>query len=120
MAGLARVGLEEGGWLLVESGGDIAAGAGPVKAGRVADAIQDMQGTLRAALVPVVRASREALAELRAAGPDEVKVEFGVRLSAAAGAVLTKGEAGGHLKVTLGWSDTGHCCRPGTGPDGDD
>jgi Trypsin-co-occurring domain 1 len=112
MAGLVRVELEDGGWLVAEAA-DVDDDAGPVKAGWVADAMQDVPGNLRAVLVPVTRASRELLAQLREAGPDEVKVEFGVRLTVAAGAVLTKGEAACHLKVTLGW------CGGGPGGDGD-
>ena len=102
MAGLVRVGLDDGGWLLVEAadGG----GPGQVKATRAGDLVEQLPATLRTALKSVTRASREVLAELREAGPDEVKVEFGVKLTASAGAVLTRGEAGCHLKVTLGWS----------------
>lgn len=103
MAGLVRVRLDDGGWLLVEAA-DGPAGPGPVKAGRAGDLVEEVSVALRAALRPVVAASREVLAELRDAGPDEVKVEFGVKLSASAGAVLTKGAAECHLKVTLGWS----------------
>lgn len=102
MAGLVRVSLDDGGWLLAESGDEPA--AGPVQAGRVTDAVQDLPATLRTVLAPVTQASRDVLAELRDIGPDEVRVEFGIRLTVAAGAVLTKGEAGCHLKITLGWS----------------
>jgi Trypsin-co-occurring domain 1 len=103
VAGVARFELDSGGWLLAESADDSA--AGPVKAGRAADAVQELSGNLRTALAPITQASRDVLAELRDAGPDEVKVEFGVKLTVAAGAVLTKGEAACHLKITLGWSN---------------
>ena len=102
MAGLVRVGLDGGGWLLAESADDDV--AGPVKAGRISDAVQELPGNLRTVLSSVTQASREVLDELRDVGPDEVKVEFGVKLTVAAGAVLTKGEAACHLKITLGWS----------------
>jgi NTP-dependent ternary system trypsin peptidase co-occuring protein len=106
VAGLVRIGLEDGGWLVAESAEEDGAG-GPVKAGRVADAFQEMPGNLRSVLGSVAQASREVLAELRDAGPDEVKIEFGVKLTVSAGAVLTKGEAACHLKVTVGWSGGG-------------
>jgi hypothetical protein len=101
---LVRIGLQDGGWLLVES--DERDVAGPVKAGRVTDAVQDLPANLRTMLRSVTQASREVLAELRDAGPDEVTVEFGLKLTVAAGAVLTKGEASCHFKVTLGWSES--------------
>jgi NTP-dependent ternary system trypsin peptidase co-occuring protein len=101
---LIRIGLQDGGWLLVES--EEPERAGPVQASRVTDAVQDLPGNLRTVLRSVTQASREVLAELRDAGPDEVKVEFGVKLTVAAGAVLTKGEASCHLKVTVGWSES--------------
>lgn len=103
MSDVERVFLEGGGVLTVEAAGPVAE-AGPVKAGRVTDGLQEMPQTLRAALQPITEASRELLAELRSAGPDEVKVEFGVTLTAGVGAMIAKGEAGCHLKVTLGWS----------------
>jgi len=103
MSGVARIGLDGGGTLTVEAAGPGADG-GPIQAGRVADGLQQMPETLRAALQPITQASRELLAELRSAGPGEVKVEFGVTLTAAAGAMIAKGEAGCHLKVTLTWS----------------
>ncbi|SCF80114.1 hypothetical protein GA0115259_102804 [Streptomyces sp. MnatMP-M17] len=43
------------------------------------------------------------LDELRQASPDEVELEFGVNLATSAGAVITKGELAGHLKVRLLW-----------------
>lgn len=36
--------------------------------------------------------------------PDAVELEFGVKLSAEAGAVIAKGSAEGHLVVRLNWS----------------
>jgi hypothetical protein len=47
------------------------------------------------------RLARLALAEV--AGPDEVKIEFGVAVGAAAGVVLTSGSVEGNLKVSLTW-----------------
>jgi hypothetical protein len=102
---IARIGLDDGAWLWVETTDSVI--DGPVKAGRVADAVQELPGTLRSALSPVARASLEILSELRSAGPGEVKVEFGVTLTVGAGAILAKGETGCHLKVTLGWSSCG-------------
>ncbi|SOD65688.1 hypothetical protein SAMN06297387_12311 [Streptomyces zhaozhouensis] len=76
---------------------------GPVKAGRVADAVRELPLTLQDALAPVRELARAVVAELREAGPAEVEVEFGVNLSAQAGVVLSKGEAATHLRVRVLW-----------------
>jgi hypothetical protein len=80
---------------------------GPVKAGRVGDTVRELPGTLEEALEPVTQAARAALAQLRKARPDEITVEFGVDLAFEAGAVITKSQAGCHLKVTVSWKDDG-------------
>lgn len=100
MAVLARMALEDGGAVLVEAppGTD-----GPVKAGRLGDVIHDLPLNLRAALEPVTETARTVLAHLRDAGLAEIEVEFGVDLSCQAGAVITRGEASCHLKVTATW-----------------
>ncbi|WP_304364726.1 CU044_2847 family protein, partial [Streptomyces viridosporus] len=36
--------------------------------------------------------------------PDTVELEFGVKLTAEAGAIIAKGSAEGHLVVKLSWS----------------
>ncbi|MGW3447315.1 CU044_2847 family protein [Streptomyces sp. NPDC001076] len=106
MVHLARIALEGGGSILVEAP---ATGEGPVKAGRIGDAVHDLPESLQGALSSVSLASRAALDELRKAAPDEIKVEFGVDLAVEVGAVITKSSANSHLKVTMTWkSDPGH------------
>jgi hypothetical protein len=78
-------------------------GDGPVKAGRVGDAVREVPGTLQAALEPVTEAARATLDQLRKARPDAITVEFGVDLAFEAGAVITKSQASCHLKVTMSW-----------------
>ena len=102
MTTLVQVELDNGGCLLLES--VEASAIGPVKVGRTTDAVQELQDSFRAVLRPVAQASREVFAELRAAGPDEVKVEFGLKLTASAGAVVAKTEVGCHFKVTMTWT----------------
>jgi hypothetical protein len=55
-------------------------------------------------LKPVASAALTVLRQLREASPGGLEVEFGVDLSMQAGAVITKGEAGCHLKVKLTWT----------------
>ncbi|WP_327265607.1 hypothetical protein OG444_33335 [Streptomyces sp. NBC_01232] len=111
MAPLARIPLEGGGYVLVEAP-DTA--EGPVKAGRISDAIHDLPETLQEALGPVTEAARVALDQLRKARPDDITVQFGIDLSVAAGAVIAKTGAGCHLTVTMAWrgGDPGHLRAP--------
>ncbi|MFE1788804.1 CU044_2847 family protein [Streptomyces sp. NPDC059525] len=106
MAPLARIPLEGGGFVLVEAS---PAADGPVKAGRIGDAVRVLPETLQEALAPVTAAARVALDQLRKARPDDITVQFGIDLSVAAGAVITKTGAGCHLTVTMTWkgSDSG-------------
>jgi Trypsin-co-occurring domain 1 len=59
---------------------------------------------LESALAPVVSMSEVVLAALSRAAPREVQVEFGVELTAEAGAVVSKAGGGCHLTVTLTWA----------------
>ncbi|MFI9339890.1 CU044_2847 family protein [Streptomyces sp. NPDC052773] len=104
MTPLTRIPLDDGGWVLVEQPGLLPDG-GPVKAGRIGDAVRELPVTLEAALQPVAEAAHAALVQLRKARPDEITVEFGVDLAFEAGAVITKSQAGCHLKVTVSWKD---------------
>ncbi|MEV0411495.1 CU044_2847 family protein [Streptomyces sp. NPDC050448] len=100
MAPLARIPLDGGGGLLIEAPAGL---EGPVKAGRLGDAIHDLPETLQEALVPVTEAVRATLEQLRKARPDQIVVGFGVDLAVQAGAVITKTGAGCHLTVTVAW-----------------
>lgn len=102
MAPLTRIPLNGGGSILVEQ---TATSDGPVKAGRFA--VHEIPVTLQGALEPVTEAARVALDQLRKARPDEVTIEFGVDLAFEAGAVITKTQAGCHLKVTVSWKNDG-------------
>jgi hypothetical protein len=102
---LSRIPLDDGGSVLVEQ--SAAAWDGPVKAGRVGDAVRDLPVTLQGALEPITDAARAALVQLRKARPAEITVEFGVALAVEAGAVITTTQAGGHLKVTRSWKKDG-------------
>ncbi|WP_371619219.1 CU044_2847 family protein [Streptomyces sp. NBC_00454] len=100
MTYLARIPLDGGGSILVEAPARV---DGPLKAGVISDAIHDLPGNLQEALGSVAEAAHTTLDQLRKAGPDGITVEFGVDLSVAAGAVITKTSANGHLRVTMTW-----------------
>lgn len=100
MTSLARIPLEGGGVVLVESAVGV---EGPVKAGRVGDAVREVPQTLQEVLEPVTRVAQAALEQLRKARPDQITVEFGVDLAVEAGAVITKSKANCHLQVSVSW-----------------
>ncbi|MFF3691637.1 CU044_2847 family protein [Streptomyces sp. NPDC002187] len=105
MRGLARVPLEGGGAILFEA---VPEHDGPVKAGRIGEAVRELPRSLQQSLTPVGDTARAVLEQLKQAGPDEVEVEFGVNLSAEAGAVITKGAVAVHLKVRVLWNAAEH------------
>jgi hypothetical protein len=102
MALAARIPIEGGGVILVEA--PPPQDGGPIKAGRVGDAIRDLPTTLQASLRPIRDAARVVLEQLREARPTEVQVEFGVDLATEAGAVITKTEIASHLTIRLTWA----------------
>ncbi|MFG2825056.1 CU044_2847 family protein [Kitasatospora sp. NPDC048365] len=110
---LARVPLEGGGSILVEAADG---GVGPVKAGRIGEAIRDLPAGLNAALEPVTDMARTVLSRLRDAGPAELEVEFGVDLATEAGVVITKTAANCHLTVKMVWrkDESGAAAADGT------
>ncbi|TGA85573.1 CU044_2847 family protein [Streptomyces sp. MZ04] len=74
----------------------ISRGDGPAQAART---FESSLAGARAAAESALRVFREG--SLR---PDSVEIEFGVRMSAEAGAVIVKGTAEGHLVVRLAWT----------------
>ncbi|MFB4310661.1 CU044_2847 family protein [Actinomadura sp. GTD37] len=78
---------------------------------RTGDLFREAAGKFEDAFDSVREAAQSALAALRGGGldPDAVELEFGVKLNAAAGAVIAKTSVEGHLKVKMTWG------RPGTG-----
>lgn len=102
MDGLTEFKTEEGALVTVE-GVDEEAGArlvsrgeGPLQATRTFEGALD---GVRAAAQSALRVFRDGSLK-----PDSVELEFGVKLSAEAGAVIAKGSAEGHLIVKLSWS----------------
>lgn len=103
MRTLLRIPIEGGGSLLVEA--EPGAADGPVRAGRIGTVIEDTTLSLQTALGSVRETSRILLEQLRAAGPHEVEVEFGVELTGQVGAVIARAEGGCHLIVKLVWKN---------------
>ncbi|MFD5856358.1 CU044_2847 family protein [Streptomyces chartreusis] len=74
------------------------------------DAVRSFEASLdgvRAAAASALRVFRDGV--LR---PNGVEIEFGVRMSAEAGAIIAKGTAEGHLVVKLTWSASAQPPQP--------
>lgn len=72
---------------------------------RTGEVIESAALSFRASLTQVRSAAEAALGTFRDmdARPDEVSVEFGVKLNAQAGAVIAKTGVDGHLRIALTW-----------------
>jgi len=108
VADLVSLPLDGGGSIMVRvDPGNHALQGGPVQAGRVDDGVRDVvtvaSRSLREALEPVTAMSRQILDQLAQARPGTIEVEFGIELTAEAGAILAKASSGCHLTVTLTW-----------------
>lgn len=87
---------------------------GPVPAARGESVPERARQTFEAALEKVRPLAEAVVRQLRALAdpPDEVEVEFGLKLNAEAGAVLAAAGTEAHYKVTLTWKrNTEHAVR---------
>ena len=102
MDGLTEFKTEDGALVVVEGVGE-ESGARMVSRG---DGPDRAAGTFEGALHGVRAAAESALRVFRDGSlrPDSVELEFGVKLSVEAGAVIAKGSAESHLLVKLSWS----------------
>ncbi|MER6343937.1 CU044_2847 family protein [Streptomyces sp. NPDC001595] len=102
MDGLVEFKTEDGALIVVEAADDesgarlVSRGDGPAQAART---FEGALGGVRAAAESALRVFRDGTLQ-----PDSVELEFGVKLTAEAGAVIAKGAAEGHLIVKLSWS----------------
>ena len=102
MRQLVQFPLEDGGSILVEV--EMPEGTGMVPAAR-GEVAQRAQQTFEAALEKVRPAAQAIIKKLRALHdpPDEIEVEFGLKMSAEAGAVVAAAGVEANYKVTLTW-----------------
>ena len=103
MPELVRFALADGGWAVAEVDNSVAV----VRAGaRGPDGIITATASLDQVMEQVRRVADTAVRGLRdsVTKPDGLEIEFGVALSAQAGAVLVKGGLSAHIKVRLSWT----------------
>jgi hypothetical protein len=104
--------LESGGRLLVRVEDVDGRGTVVTRGGRMAAQVEKAEGTFEAALGTIEVVAQGVLAQLARLprAPNEVRVDFGLELTARAGAILVAAGTTAQLKVGLTW-------RP-DGPDG--
>jgi hypothetical protein len=102
--------LDDGGTVLVEVAHDE---PGIERAGRVDDLVVKARVNLENALYQVRAVADTAAARLRdpAEQPQQIQVEFGIRLNAEARAVIARTQAKDHLQVTPTWPRSGSGAR---------
>ena len=95
--------IEGGGSLVVEV--DEPENAGPRPAGVGDGALERATTGLDQAIAKVRPLAEALLTQLQSLTrqPDEVTVEFGIKLNAAAGIVIASTAVEGNCKITLGW-----------------
>ncbi len=96
--------LEDGGSIVVESQVTEPAG-GMVRAGRPVEIVTKAGQTFEAALEKIKPAAAAIITKLRSLSdpPDEVEVEFGVKMNTEAGVFIAAVGAEANYKVTLKW-----------------
>lgn len=94
--------LVEGGSILVEV--DVPEGGGFERVSRVGDIVQASK-TFDDALEQIKPAAQKIIAKLRSLTdpPDEIAVEFGIKLGAKAGAIIASADAEANYTVSLTW-----------------
>lgn len=100
MSALVRVPLEDGTAIVIEV--DEETQLGTVPAGRAGEIVAEANRTLEMALEDIVRGARKVVEKLREVAPSEFSVEFGIKVTAEAGAIFSKvgGEANFGVKMT--------------------
>ena len=99
MSTLIEYPIEHGGTVVVEIPDD----DGMVRAARPGEVAARVNETLEDALSSIQPAAAAVLAKLRGLKADEIKVEFGVKLSTVAGAVIASASTEAHFVVALTW-----------------
>jgi hypothetical protein len=76
-----------------------------IESASIDDVIQNVASGFDAAVDAISASARGIVAKLRdAAHPDEVTLEFGIKITAQAGAIVAKAGAEGNFTVTLKWT----------------
>ncbi|MET0625632.1 MAG: CU044_2847 family protein [Pyrinomonadaceae bacterium] len=107
MKQLVEFSLDDGTSVLVEV--DEPETGGVVRAGRAGEIVEKVQYTFSEALDRVKPAAETIINKLRTLDvtPDEIQVEFGIKLSAEAGAFFASASTEANFAITLSWKREG-------------
>ena len=118
MKRLVEFPLQEGGTLLVEVDepegyAETTTRGGVVKASRPSEIADKAKDTFEDALDKIKPAAQSIIGKLRELhdAPDEIGVEFGIKLSAEAGAFIASAGVEANYKVTLKWTKSSASAR---------
>jgi hypothetical protein len=100
MSELVRFALEDDSSVLVEVEQDE---SGFDRVARGSDGVLEASHQLTQALGGVRAAAQQSLEALQGLSPEAIELEFGIKLSGEAGAVIAKTSAEGHFTVKLAW-----------------
>ena len=104
MASLVEYDLGNELTLCLESSGSLEpVRAGKVMRGGVRDVVTDATKSFDEAIAQVGPAAAKMVETLKAASPSEIALEFGIKLEAKAGAIITMAGGEAHFKVSLKW-----------------
>ncbi len=104
MSQLVKMDLADGGSVLVETS---EVDGGPVtRGGRTEDMVTSAGATLESALDQLGPVVKGVVSKLREASdwPDEVSVEFAIRLSADANVIIARSTAEANFRILLHWT----------------
>ncbi len=104
MSQLVKMDLADGGSVLVETS---EVDGGPVtRGGRTEDMVTSAGATLESALDQLGPVVKGVVSKLREAAdwPDEVSVEFAIRLSADANVIIARSTAEANFRILLHWT----------------
>ena len=105
MAELAQFPLSGGGVVVIETDATDSSARRVMRGGGVETAVATATSTFESALQTIRAAAEGILYQLKALSepPDEVAVEFGVKMSVETGAVITKAAGEGNFRINLSW-----------------
>jgi hypothetical protein len=65
--------------------------------------VEEIAGRVREAVEPAVQAARVVLDKVRHAGPDEVKLKFGIKISGGANWLIAKAATDANFEIEMTW-----------------
>lgn len=113
MTYLMELPVEDGGYLRVQASVSDIDGSLELAAMQPGQIVVKARNSVEHALDEIKPAISSVIGKLRSMSPDEMSVEFGLALTAEAGAVITRGSAEVHFLVSMSWKspdpEAGRC-----------